>query len=278
MEDPGGTLSLNLKFAPSFSHDLLKSEGDRLSEFQTTSLSLDYTSSADKGAGGTGPLVLDTSLALKADTDFDADSASSTTPSALVGDFKLNWKRGTRYFSPFVGYKFEAGFDRFLRDYKATDHVASAGVNFIAKDGPCQKKDDPKTDVLLCKVSLKPSVERTISSIATRERWTAKFNVATEGEAAPNVIWKMEMTFEYRSYDIANLEICSDASDPGTCSDKEWRYIGSASLDFAKLFDSSNRRLKNLSAGVRWNKVTRLNGKNKSSVDLLPMVQFSMPL
>lgn len=90
----------------------------------------------------------------------------------------------------------------------------------------------------------------------------------SNGQLSNRIGWETVATVERRFL---------DEPDATTLIDREWRFIGFANLNFAKLIEPAGKYLKDLKIGARWNVVERRGDNDGSSIDVLPVITLAVP-
>lgn len=263
------TVKWTLRLAPTVSGNLPWEEGDRLSDYQTTSAGIAIRSKfGDLGKAGVLSLGLDGGLQFG--TDFDNDSTEETA-SAIVGNATVTWERGFRRLSPFVSYGYEAGFNKVLSDHAQTDHVLGVGFTLtMFRVDRCLKNEDPRVSGTDCTGKakrhflIKPSLERTLSSDAARERITPKLGIDWAGKFFDERLgWRLRGVGELRRFD--KVEGFRRRDD---------RLTLSGALDLANFLKSP--AVDELSIGVRWiRNESNVAGKDLSRASFVPSLTLT---
>lgn len=249
------SLTIAAKAAPVIAGSAPLEDEERLTDYQTNALSAEFkfplTAGPDKGLG----LAFVADAGLKHNLDVDDDATDDEFETAWYGNARLEWPRGVRRFSPFVSYGYEKGFSDFFEDQKYGDHKVSAGVNF--KTSRYVRGTNESMSF-----NLTASVERSWSTLETRERWTPRLGAELKAELSRGLKWSLTVTGERRIFD----KIGSDQR-------LDWRLSTFAGLDFAKLVDPAGGALRELKFGVRWTmNESNVDAKDFSSFNLLPVV------
>lgn len=253
------TLGWKLQLAPSFGNNLLKDEGDRLSEYQSTSAGLEAS------VPFTAAVKLTVEGGAKIDTDFDDDSGEDGG-SAFVGSGKLEWGRGFRRVSPFLTYGFEAGYTDVFDKHSYTDQRLAAGVSFKSlsyiRCNEGQTRDEClANDIEGLSFVISPQIERTFSDEENRERTTLKLGSSLAGKLVNRIKWNIDATGEARFFDrFAGVR-------------KEvYKAVIFGGVDVAELFAPNRRLLKNVKLGVRWSGSTSDVDGDRSDFHFLPVL------
>lgn len=264
--DSSTTVTWTLKLAPTVAGDLPWTEGDRLSDYQTTTAGVALASKFGQ-LGRWGVLKFGLDSGIQAGTDFDNDSTEETV-SAVVANASVSLDRGFRRMSPFASYGYEAAFDSFLRDYSLTDHTFAAGATWeLFRVDRCGLGENPARVDCTGKRKrgyfIKPSLERTLSSDPARERVTPKLAVEATGNFFDERLgWIVRGVGEFRRF---------DELDGFKRRDKRLTLL--ASIDFSGFLESS--AVKEVSFGVRWiRNASNMPDKDLSRANLVPILNL----
>lgn len=251
------SLKISAQFAPVVAGNAPIRDSDRLSDYQTNSISLTGTLPFAPGpASGLGAqLVLETGL--KHNLDTDDDTTDDDFETAYYANSLINWARGIRRFSPFIGVGYERGFRDFFEDKAYGDTKVTGGVRYTTSEYVLVSDPSIKTMWF----QLTAAVERSWSSEADRERWTPRLAGELTGPFGRQIAWTLTANGERRIYDRLPTQRRLD-----------WRLTTFAGLELAGLLKKGGP-VQKLQVGLRWLYIdSNIPGKSKSTAQLLPVI------
>lgn len=253
------------ELAPSFSRNALASRGDRLSDLKSAS-------SATLGYEGyfiPKRLRYVVKAGAKWESDFEWGDDDPDT-SALYLGAKLNLERTKqrRRISPFISYQVDFGRQDFFGAFDYTDHAFSLGSDIILG---CKQDGNKCTDSWPGKFKISPSLDRIYSRDETRERTTPRLRGSYDLALENRLRIRLEGDFQWRRFDHV------DDGGNNLPTRRQRRFIGAASVNFAKMIDENSRLLDTLSLGMRYSYADERGEKDDMSLaEFLPSIKLKL--
>jgi hypothetical protein len=250
------TWTIRAKFAPTVSGKSPLQGGERLTDYQTNSLSAEFKfpllAGPRKGLG----LDFVADAGLKHNLDVDGDSDEDDPRTAIYGNANFQWGRGVKRLSPFAGYSFEKGYTDFFVARAYVDHKLSAGMHLVPTRY-VRGSDESMSFVLTA------AVDRIWSRNDSRQRWTPRAAAELKGSFTTKIGWSLTAVGEYRRFDKIPL----------TKRRNDWRLSTFAGLDLAKWVDPDKRAIGEMKLGVRMTvNESNVDSKDFSAFNILPII------